>query len=294
MTLKMSKNSPSVRSIYRKRAIAIIVSAIITIMMQMTLYVPIKSDTKSSEAATTEISVHKKKLISLSNSLTAFAAGPKESVLPMMTMKTTTTTVTTSTSTTTTTTATTTSTTTTTSLTTTTETTTTEEVVLEEVESEDVPVEVEEEIYVEEATEPSTEEPYIYCDEYGVYVPEYGAYDIEDYIEEPAISDSDYILLCNALGHEYGSNTVSVQEKAKVIETIMNRVNSPLYPNTIYGVLTQTGQFSGAWSYVNLTSFSSEVTESVKQAVTYYFEHTDEYQHGYLSFYGDGRWNYFS
>ena len=113
--------------------------------------------------------------------------------------------------------------------------------------------------------------------------------DITDYV-----SESDYILLCNAVGHEYGSYWVSVQEKAKVVEVIMNRVNSSRFPDTIYGVLTERYQFSGAWGYVNLGCFSKEVTQSVKDSVIYYFEHPDEYTHGYTGFHGDGYWNYFS
>lgn len=112
--------------------------------------------------------------------------------------------------------------------------------------------------------------------------------DITDYI-----SESDYILLCNAVGHEYGSNWVSIQDKALVVEVIMNRVNSASFPSTIYGVLTQPYQFSGAWSYVNLGCFSYQVTQSVKDSVLYYFQHPDEFTHGYLSFNGDGYRNYF-
>ena len=78
------------------------------------------------------------------------------------------------------------------------------------------------------------------------------------------ISDSDFILLCNVVGHEAGSYWISEFEKACVVEVVMNRVKSPLYANSIYGVLTQPGQFSGCYSYVNLGKFSGYVTESVK------------------------------
>ena len=107
------------------------------------------------------------------------------------------------------------------------------------------------------------------------------------------ISESDYILLCNAVGHEYGSDWVSIQEKALVVEVIMNRVNSARFPGTVYDVLTQPYQFSGAWGYVNLGCFSYQVTQSVKDSVLYYFQHPDEFTHGYLSFNGDGYRNYF-
>ncbi len=108
------------------------------------------------------------------------------------------------------------------------------------------------------------------------------------------ISDSDYIILCNAVAHEAGCNWIDEYDKAKVVEVIMNRVNSPLYPNTITGVLTQPYQFSGSSSYVYLGTYTSYVTQSVKDAVTLYFTEPESFNHGYFSFYGDGYRNYFS
>ena len=107
------------------------------------------------------------------------------------------------------------------------------------------------------------------------------------------ISDSDFILLCNVVGHEAGSYWISEYEKACVVEVVMNRVNSPLYPNTIYGVLTQPYQFSGCYSYVDLGTYSGYVTESVKNAVNLYFSDPSQFSQGYFSFYGDGYRNYF-
>ncbi len=120
--------------------------------------------------------------------------------------------------------------------------------------------------------------------------------DIEPVVEESSIgiSDSDYILLCNAVAHEAGSNGISVYDKALVVEVIMNRVNSPRYPNTIYDVLTQRNQFSGAYGYVDLGTYSSFVTQSVKDAVTYYFNNQESFTQGFVSFHGDGVRNYFS
>lgn len=107
------------------------------------------------------------------------------------------------------------------------------------------------------------------------------------------ISESDYILLCNVVGHEAGSSWISDYDKALVVEVVMNRVNSPLYPNTIFGVITQPNQFSGCSSYCYLTTFSQHVTESVKNAVKLYFSDPSQFSHGYYSFWGDGRRNYF-
>lgn len=107
------------------------------------------------------------------------------------------------------------------------------------------------------------------------------------------ITQSEYIMLCNVVGHEYGANWISEYDKALVVEVIMNRVKSPKFPNTIYGVLTQKNQFSGLGKYINLGKFSYQVTSSVKAAVNLYFADPSRFNHGYLYFTGDGKRNYF-
>ncbi|MDE5792326.1 MAG: cell wall hydrolase [Oscillospiraceae bacterium] len=109
-----------------------------------------------------------------------------------------------------------------------------------------------------------------------------------------SVSDSDYILLCNAVAHEAGSDSISIENKAKVVEVIMNRVDSSSFPNTVYGVITQKSQFSGSSSYADLGTYSSKVTQNVKSAVDLYFSDPSAYSHGYLYFYGDGSQNHFS
>lgn len=107
------------------------------------------------------------------------------------------------------------------------------------------------------------------------------------------ISESDFIILCNVVGHEAGSSWISEYDKACVVEVIMNRVNSPLYPNSIIGVLSQPYQFAGYQSYACIGAYSIYVTESVKNAVRLYFSNPEQFSHGYLSFWGDGTRNYF-
>lgn len=125
-----------------------------------------------------------------------------------------------------------------------------------------------------------------------------GSQDEEPIVEEQkienstSISDSDYILLCNAVAHEAGSNWISTSEKAKVAEVILNRVNSSSYPDSVYSVLTQRGQFSGASSYVNLGDFSGKVSDDVKAAVDMALD-ADYNNHGYTGFWGDGSQNHF-
>jgi spore germination cell wall hydrolase CwlJ-like protein len=108
-----------------------------------------------------------------------------------------------------------------------------------------------------------------------------------------SITDEEYIILCNAVAHEAGCNWISTYDKALVVEVIMNRVESPLYPNTILGVLTQPYQFTGSSSYVYLGTYSHHVTQDVKDAVNLYFTETESFGHGYFGFYGDGYRNYF-
>lgn len=104
------------------------------------------------------------------------------------------------------------------------------------------------------------------------------------------ITETERILLCNLVGREYGSDYVPISEKAKVVAVVMNRVNSSLFPNTIYEVLTQPYQFSG---YIASDEYSYQVTDSVIEAVDYYFAHIEEFG-DWLYFEGDNVWNYFS
>lgn len=107
------------------------------------------------------------------------------------------------------------------------------------------------------------------------------------------VTQSEYYMLCNVVAHEYGSDWVSEYDKALVVEVVMNRVNSPKYPNSIYEVLTQPYQFSGMQSYITLGGFSTQVTESVKAAVDLYLSDPSQFNHGYYSFWGDGYKNHF-
>lgn len=108
-----------------------------------------------------------------------------------------------------------------------------------------------------------------------------------------SVSERDYILLCNAVGHEAGANEISVEEKAKVVEVIMNRVYSDIYPDDVYSVLTQQNQFTGASTYVDLGTFSPKVSDMVKEAVDLYFSDPSRFDHGYIGFWGDGHQNHF-
>lgn len=109
--------------------------------------------------------------------------------------------------------------------------------------------------------------------------------------EEPVlpITESERIMLCNLVGREYGADWISVYDKACVVAVVMNRVNSPSFPNNIYDVLTQPHQFEG---YLPNTYYTSKVTKSCIESVNYYFNHRSEFG-GWLYYSGDGRRNYF-
>lgn len=107
------------------------------------------------------------------------------------------------------------------------------------------------------------------------------------------ITDVERIYLCNVVGTEYGSDGVSLYDKACVVATVMNRVHDGGWtngkPSTIYNVLTAPYQYNPAYA---VPYYRYNVTQSVIDSVEYYFQHQDEFPH-YTSFCGDGRRNYF-
>ena len=119
--------------------------------------------------------------------------------------------------------------------------------------------------------------------EYGVYPSVASGY----------ITEEERIFLCNAVGTEYGSDWVSLYDKALVVDTVMTRVEQGCWTNglesNVYNVLTAPNQYdpsyTDGWMHDN-------VTESCIDAVEYYFQYKDEFPH-YTSFYGDGVENHF-
>lgn len=107
------------------------------------------------------------------------------------------------------------------------------------------------------------------------------------------ITDYERQLLAEITCHEYGSNWVSTAEKAKIVAGVMNRVYSPAYPNDIYSVLMQDGQFHSSWDGGH-GYWPGCITpnEDSWAAVDYYFAHQSEFG-SWTSWSGDGQWNYF-
>lgn len=72
------------------------------------------------------------------------------------------------------------------------------------------------------------------------------------------ITLDDFYKICRVVMNEAGGESYKCQ--VAVAETIINRINSDKFPNTIEGVLYQPWQYSHA--------SNGEVTDSVKEAVT--------------------------
>ena len=148
----------------------------------------------------------------------------------------------------------------------------------------------------EETFIPNTSGDQIFYYEDGVY----GSCDKVSYADDKLryhealnyITEEERILICNLVGREYGAAWVPIEEKAKVVACVMNRVHAGSaagYRDTVYGVLTQKGQFPG---YLPNNTFTKRVIPSVVDAVDYYFMHQDSFGN-IKSFTGDGKYNHF-
>lgn len=103
------------------------------------------------------------------------------------------------------------------------------------------------------------------------------------------ISDWEYTLLCRIVSSEYGADWVPVEDKAKIVASVMAMVYNPNYPDTIEGVLDVACVPWGFDKY-----YDYYMSDSIYAAVDYYF--TSGAYDGWTctSWSGDGTWNYFS
>lgn len=102
------------------------------------------------------------------------------------------------------------------------------------------------------------------------------------------LSDWDYTLLCRIVSSEYGSDWVPVEEKAKIVATVMNMVYSSDYPDTIEGVLDVS---CAPWGFDKYYDYY--MSDSIYAAVDYYFTSSAFNDWTCTSWSGDGTWNYF-
>lgn len=100
------------------------------------------------------------------------------------------------------------------------------------------------------------------------------------------IDDYSYQLLAEIVEHEAGADYIDLYDKAHVVAATMNRVYDSRFPNTVYDVLTQPGQYTGYWPG------TVSPRASAYAAVDYYFTHPNEFDNS-NSWYGDGWTNYF-
>lgn len=120
-----------------------------------------------------------------------------------------------------------------------------------------------------------------------------------------AVTDYEYIMLCNLVAGEYGSDWVSTYDKGAVVATVIHRMWEGTRwtygaDPTIYNVIAAPYQYDG--KYLS-GSYSRYVTQSCKDAVTYALNNISDYDYYcnpdgtsiYMinSFYGDGTYNWF-
>lgn len=80
-------------------------------------------------------------------------------------------------------------------------------------------------------------------------------------------SDAELSMLCCVLQGEVGD--CSDASKIAVANVIINRVKSPLFPDSIEGVLTQSGQFDAIWGYYyGYTTPSDSTVDCAKRALS--------------------------
>lgn len=85
----------------------------------------------------------------------------------------------------------------------------------------------------------------------------------------------------------------SVTEQAAVMWCVLNRVDSPLYPDSVGEVVTQRAQFNG---YSASNPITPELLQLANDVLTYWSKEDDSGRvlpKEYLYFIGDGKHNYF-
>jgi hypothetical protein len=120
-----------------------------------------------------------------------------------------------------------------------------------------------------------------------------------------AVTDYEYTILCNLVAGEYGSDWVSTYDKGAVVATVIHRMWEGTRwtngaPASIYNVIASPYQYDG--KYLS-GSYSSRVTQSCKDAVTYALNNMSAYDwytnpdgttvYMINSFRGDGTYNWF-
>lgn len=84
--------------------------------------------------------------------------------------------------------------------------------------------------------------------------------------EIAGLSESDFYFISSVVEAE-SDRSESLEGRILIAEVILNRVNSPLFPDTISGVLNQSGQFSTVVNGHSITERTDLSDEAVIQAI---------------------------
>lgn len=128
------------------------------------------------------------------------------------------------------------------------------------------------------------------CDPDITIVTEYVQPSVNAGISYDNLSEWDITLLRKIVSNEWGSDWVSVEDKAKIVASVMNMVKDPRWGNTIESVLDVSCAPWGFNKYAN-----HYMSDSIIAAVDYYFANKDTVFANWTcnSWYGDGVNNYF-
>lgn len=95
-------------------------------------------------------------------------------------------------------------------------------------------------------------------------LPVKGSY--RDPYERAGISEEEFYFISSVVEAE-SDRSESLEGRILIAEVILNRVNSPLFPDTISGVLNQSGQFSTVVNGHSITERTDLSDEAVIQAI---------------------------
>lgn len=104
---------------------------------------------------------------------------------------------------------------------------------------------------------------------YPVVIKGTGPVTTESMAEFCNMSEEEFIFISSVVEAE-SDRSESLDGRILIAETILNRVNSELFPDTITGVLTQSGQFStvrNGHSVVNRTDYSDQAVMIAVQEI---------------------------
>lgn len=115
------------------------------------------------------------------------------------------------------------------------------------------------------------------------------------------ITESEFNLLCNMIGSEYGSAFVPTWERAICVEVTMNRVYADgcsIYSAIANGGYVGCGRYLDATEFFNYDQnydrdFGGTLSADIRNSVVAYFNYPEYFNEGYLFFEGHSGFNWF-